>query len=419
MRNVWIIIRREYFERVRTKAFWIMTMLVPALMAGITILPAKLMMSQRGEKKKIAVVSSDRTFAEALQKALADLSDGTGRNQYTIEILTPGTTEQEKQLYDRVARSELDGYLWATNDALAAKKLVYKARTTTDMLEGGLLTRAAQVAHMEQQLAAAGVSAEKVRELLNEKLDVETQRVTGGTSTKASGRAAFFATFALVMTLYMSIILHGVAVMRSVLEEKTSRIVEVLLASVTPKELMAGKIIGVGAVGLTQLALWYTAGFVFLGPGLVAARGVMGSIEIPTIALAMFPVFFILGYFLYASLWAMLGAMSNSEQEAQQMQFFVMMPLILSTVLMAPAITSPNSTMVAAFSLFPFCTPLLMYVRIAAGEVPLWQLGLSIVLMLAAVYVVLVVASRIYRVGILMYGKRPTLPELIKWFRYA
>jgi ABC-2 type transport system permease protein len=193
----------------------------------------------------------------------------------------------------------------------------------------------------------------------------------------------------------------------------------VLLASVTPKELMAGKIIGVGAVGLTQLALWYAAGFAFLGPGLLAARGVMGPIEITPMALTMFPVFFVLGYFLYATLWAMLGAMSNSEQDAQQMQFFVMMPLILSTVMMGPAITSPNSPMVVAFSLFPFCTPLLMYVRIAAGEVPMWQLGLSIVLMLAAVYVVLVVASRIYRVGILMYGKRPTLPELIKWFRYA
>ncbi|MBI2678239.1 MAG: ABC transporter permease [Candidatus Koribacter versatilis] len=419
MHNVFIIIRREYIERVRTKAFWIMTMLVPALMAGITILPAKLMMTQAGEKKKLAVVSSDRGYGETLEKSLADLSKDVGRNQYTVEIVTPGTPEQEKQLYDRVARGELDGYLWATDDALASKKLVYKARTTTDMLEGGPLMRAAQAARLEQQLAAAGMNAEKVHELLNEKLEVETERVAAGKSTKASGRAAFFATFALVMTLYMSIILHGVAVMRSVLEEKTSRIVEVLLASVTPKELMAGKIIGVGAVGLTQLALWYAAGFVFVGPGLLAARGVMGPIEIPPVALAMFPVFFLLGYFLYASLWAMLGAMSNSEQEAQQMQFFVMLPLILSTVLMGPAITSPNSTMVAAFSLFPFCTPLLMYVRIAAGEVPVWQLALSIVLMVAAVYVVLVVASRIYRVGILMYGKRPTLPELIKWFKYA
>src|SRR3954464_14371501 len=302
MRNVLTIIRREYIERVRTKAFWITTILVPALMSAITILPAKLMMSQRGDKKQIAVVGSDRAYAEALQRSLADLNKDVGRNEYTIEIVTPGTPEQEKQLYDRVARAELDGYLWATNDALASKKLIYKARTTTDLLEGGLLTRAAQVARMEQQLAAAGIDANRVRELMNEKLDVETQRVSAGKSTKASGRAAFFATFALVMTLYMSIILHGVAVMRSVLEEKTSRIVEVLLASVTPKQLMAGKILGVGAVGLTQLALWYGAGFAILGPALVAARSAMGPIEIPAMALIMFPVFFILGYFLYASL---------------------------------------------------------------------------------------------------------------------
>ena len=256
--------------------------------------------------------------------------------------------------------------------------------------------------------------------LLNERMEMRTERVTAGKqATQTSSRTEFFLSLTLVMILYMSIIMHGIAVMRSVLEEKTSRIVEVLLASVTPKELMAGKIIGVGAVGLTQLALWYAAGFVFVGPGLLAARSMMGPIQVPMMAIAMFPVFYVLAFFLYATLWAMLGAMSNSEQEAQQMQFFVMMPLILSTMVMVPALTNPNSPIAVGFSLFPFSTPLVMYARIAAQGAPMWQVALSIVLMLAAIYVVLLVAARIYRVGILMYGKRPTLPELIKWFKYA
>jgi ABC-2 type transport system permease protein len=213
--------------------------------------------------------------------------------------------------------------------------------------------------------------------------------------------------------------MHGIAVMRSVLEEKTTRIVEVLLASVTPKELLAGKILGVGAVGLTQLAIWYAAGFFFAGAGLLAARSMMGPLQLPIMAIVMFPVFYVLAFFLYATLWAMLGAMSNSEQEAQQMQFFVMMPLIFSTIIMIPALTNPSSPLAVGFSLFPFSTPLVMYARIAAQGAPLWQIALSVALMIGAIYVVLVVASRIYRVGILMYGKRPTLPELIKWFKYA
>ena len=419
MRNVWTIIKREYLERVRTKAFWITTMLVPALMFGATVLPAKLMMSQRGSNKKVALVASSPAYAAGFQRSLSGMTKDLNRADYAVETITPGTPEQEQGLRARVEKSELDGYLVATDSALATHKLTYYARSTTDLMEGGLLARAAQQADMEQQLGAAGLSAEKIEALLNEKIDVETKRVSAGKSVTSSGRSAFFLTFGLVMTLYMSIILHGIAVMRSVLEEKTSRIVEVLLASVTPKELMTGKILGVGAVGLTQLAFWYGSG-ALLGVGMaVQIKMITGSLDIPVVPLALFPVFFLLGYFLYAALWAMLGAMVNSEQEAQQMQFFVIFPLFVSLILMGPTITNPNSALAVGVSLIPFCTPLLMYVRIAAGDVPVWQIGVGIALMLAAIWLTLVVASRIYRVGILMYGKKPTLPELVKWFKYA
>jgi ABC-2 type transport system permease protein len=388
-------------------------------MFGATVLPAKLMMSQRGNNKKIALVTTAPAYAGAFQRALADMTRDLHRAEYAVETVTPGTPEQEKDLRARVEKGGLDGFLVATDAALATRRLTYYARATTDLMEGGLLARAAQQADMEQQLGAAGVSREKIAALLSEKIDVETQRLSAGKSVASSGRTAFFLTFGLVMTLYMSIILHGVAVMRSVLEEKTSRIVEVLLAAVTPKELMAGKILGVGAVGLTQLAFWYGSGAV-LGIGMAAQiRMLTGSLDLPVLPLALFPLFFLLGYFLYAALWAMLGAMVNSEQEAQQMQFFVVFPLFVSLILMGPTITNPNSALAVSVSLIPFCTPLLLYVRIAAGDVPAWQIGLGVALMLLTIWLTLVVASRIYRVGILMYGKRPTLPELIKWFRYA
>ena len=419
MHNVWIIIRREYFERVRTKAFWITTFLVPALMAAITILPAKLIMSQRGGEKHIAVVASDEAFGHTLERSLQRTATDSNGAKYTVDVVTPGTPQQQSDLKGRVERGELDGFLWAPDDALAAQKISYSARTTSDLLEAGTLRAAAKMAQLERDLGKFGVSGDKVQDLLKQNLDVEMVKVSAGHAAKAAGKGAFFGVMALVLTLYMAIIFHGVAVMRSVLEEKTSRIVEVLLASVTAKELMAGKILGVGAVGLTQLALWYAAGAAVVGPSMLMARGFTGPIEISGAAMAFFPVFFVLGYFLYSALWAMLGAMSNSEQEAQQMQFFVMMPLIMASMLLGPAILNPGSTLVVVASLFPFCAPLIMYVRIAASEVPAWQIGLSIALMIATVYLVLVVASRIYRVGILMYGKRPTLPELIKWFKYA
>jgi ABC-2 type transport system permease protein len=420
MHNVWIIIRREYLERVRTKSFWVMTFLVPALMGAAIILPSKLMMSQKGEAKHIAVIASTTEIVTAVDQALARTAqDGPG-DKYTVDAVTPGTSEQLDQQLTRVENGQLDGVLVATDDALNSKELKYSSRNNAGVVETGVLTNAGRMAYMERELKKFGVPRETIDTLQREKFDLKTERVSlGKKATQTSSRSEFFATLTLVMILYMSIIMHGIAVMRSVLEEKTSRIVEVLLASVTAKELMAGKIIGVGAVGFTQLALWYAAGMIFAGPALIAARNVMGPMQIPVLALAMYPVFFTLGYFLYATLWAMLGAMSNSDQEAQQMQFFVMMPLIFSTIVMVPALTNPNSPMAVGFSLFPFSTPLVMYARVAVQGAPVWQIALSIALMLGAVYVVLVVASRIYRVGILMYGKRPTLPELVKWFRYA
>lgn len=420
MHNVWTIIRREYLERVRTKAFWITTVLVPVLMAAVTILPTKLMMSQRGQAKHIAVLSGSEEFGRAVEQSLNRSAQDVSSDKYTVEVIVPGSPEQQKEQRARLESGQLDGVLLATDDALKDKKLTYSSLTNASLIETGVLTNAVKMAYMGKQLASHGVSGEMIDGLLREKLDLETERVAAGKqATRTSSRTEFFVTLTLVMVLYMSIVLHGVAVMRSVLEEKTSRIVEVLLASVTPKELMAGKIVGVGAVGLTQLAVWYGAGFLFLAPGLMAAGSTMGTLAVPTMALVVFPIFFVLGYFLYAALWAMLGAMSNSEQEAQQMQFFVMMPLIFASLVMIPALTNPNSPLAVAFSLFPFCTPLVMYARIAAQGAPVWQVALSIGLMIGAVWITLVVASRIYRVGILMYGKRPTLPELIKWFRYA
>jgi ABC-2 type transport system permease protein len=207
--------------------------------------------------------------------------------------------------------------------------------------------------------------------------------------------------------------------MRSVLEEKSSRVMEVLLSAVTAKELMAGKIVGVGAVGLTQLAVWSLMGLTVAAPAVAAMREQLAGMQLNLNAVIYFFIFFILGYLLYSSLFAALGAMVNTEQEAQNLQFFVMLPLILSTVLMMLVMRQPDSTVSMVSSLFPFCTPILMYIRILVQQPPMWQILLSIGLLIATNYGVLVVCSRIYRVGILMYGKRPTLPELAKWLRYA
>jgi ABC-2 type transport system permease protein len=222
----------------------------------------------------------------------------------------------------------------------------------------------------------------------------------------------------MVMIMYMTVLLYGINVMRAILEEKTSRIMEVMLSTASAREMMAGKILGVGAVGLTQIAIWAVAAAIFSGGALFASAATLKGV-ISLKLLVFFAVFFLLGYALYSVLCAAVGSMVNSEQEAQQMQFVVMMPMILSVIILVNIIQNPSTPLAFWGSIFPLTAPLIMFTRVALESPPAWQIGLSIVLMLATVYGLVWLCGRIYRVGILMYGKKPTLPEIIKWIKYA
>lgn len=193
---------------------------------------------------------------------------------------------------------------------------------------------------------------------------------------------------------------------------------EVMLATVTPKELMAGKIIGVGGVGLTQVLIWSILGLAVAFSS-AAASGLLQGVNFSGAMIAYFIIFYLLGYLLYSAFAAALGAAVNSEEEAQQLQFFVMLPLILSMMLLGVVFSEPSSSAAVALSLFPFFAPILMYLRVVLEQPPFWQMALCIALLALTTYAVLLVCARIYRVGILMYGKRPTLPEILKWVRYA
>ena len=219
--------------------------------------------------------------------------------------------------------------------------------------------------------------------------------------------------------LFTTVLVYGISVMRSVLEEKNSRVMEVLLSALTPKELMAGKIIGVAAVGLTQIAIWAALGAVLGGPYALAARGALQGVSIPPATLIFFAVFFLLGYLLYSSMYAALGALVSTDQEGQQLQIVVMGPLLFAYLMMFGVLRQPNATFSLVLSLVPFFAPLLMYMRIMVQPPPAWQVALSIALMVATIYGMVSLCARIYRIGILMYGKRPTLPEIWKWLRYT
>jgi ABC-2 type transport system permease protein len=426
MHNMLLIARREYLERVRSKAFLFMTIFIPALMFAVTVLPSLIAMRSLGGPKHLVIAATDRQTAELireqLQEPAEDSPDGglqtrntPARPRYEAEVDTNVSDSERAALNEKVKQKQLDGVIWATDEALAANKISFVTRDVSNLNDTFGLNQVVSRALHRRVLQKKGLNDSEIESALR---PVNMELLSPGGTAPSNPLTTFFSVFAMVMLLYITVLLYGNNVMRAVLEEKTSRIMEVMLSAATPKEMMTGKILGVGAVGLTQVAIWAATGILSQGIGLAAAGALKGVISLKLGI--YFPLFFLLGFTLFSTMYAAIGAMVNSEQEAQQLQFLVAMPLIASVVVLVQILQNPATPLATWASIFPLTAPLIMFTRIALDPtVPVWQIALSIGLLVATIYGLMVLCGRIYRIGILMYGKKPTLPEIMKWIKYA
>ena len=414
MNRLWTIVRREYLERVRSKAFVIATLLGPILMAALTIAPA-LMAGRAGKALHLAILDETGRLESPLAAALKTqkLQD---QPRFILEPRGDGEPGAvESALKTKVLEGKLDGYLKLPADALARSAAEYYGKTVSNMMDLRLLENAVSAAITSERLSGAGVDRSRIEELTRA-TDLRPVRLSASGEREDRG-AGFLLSFVLLMMLYTTLIMWGQAVLTSVIEEKSNRVVEVIVSAVRPHHLLAGKLLGVGAAGLTQFMAWALTLFAIslLGAG---AMGSMGGGKLPEIApltLVFFVVYFLLGYLMYAALFAALGACVNTTQEAQSLAFPVMMPLILAVIFFPMVLQAPDSTLAVGLSLVPFFAPLLMFLRISILAPPAWQIALSVSTCVLTIVAIMLVASRIYRIGILMYGKRPTFPEIMKW----
>ncbi len=419
MRNTWLILRREYLERVRTRTFIVSTLLFPALIAAIFTISSKFATLKTSGTRHIVVVADDTAFARAVQWQLEQSQGLRGEgHRYQLEVITPTTEPVREELLEKVSRNQIDGFLWLDAQALNQRKVKYIARETSDFIEVRTLQVALNTALLRKQLLDRGATAEEADQYTSG-MELEAVAVLRGKETRSPGPLQLVSALMLTMMLYVTLLLYGVAVMRSVVEEKTSRVMEIMLSSANARQLMAGKLLGVGAVAMTQILIWILMAALLLAPGILAARSQWAGLDFSALAFPAFALFFVLGYFLYSSMFAALGAMVNSEQEAQQWQLFVTIPIVIPVLMMTYVTRQPNAPLSIWTSLVPFFAPILMYTRIVIKTPPLWQIALCVALLMASIWGLLILCSRIYRVGILMYGKRPTLPEIWKWLRYA
>jgi ABC-2 type transport system permease protein len=255
---------------------------------------------------------------------------------------------------------------------------------------------------------------------LMKQVTVKTAQVKDGKVVTSDAGKTFWTGYLMMFLLYFSVTYFSMNVARSVIQEKTSRIFEVMLATVKPNDMMAGKMLGVGAAGLTQIVIWVLLAAA-VSFGTLVAHGAAGQIHLGVswLQVTAFCVYFLLGFTLYSAIAAAAGACFNAESEVQQMSIAIVLPMLVAMLSYGYITSSPNAPYSVILSIFPLTAPLAMFLRMLAQTPPLWQIALSVVILLLTIYGTLWVAARIYRIGILMYGKRPTLPELLRWLRYA
>lgn len=414
MRNILLIARREYLEQIRGKAFKITTILIPLVFIGILavmILPGKYW----GTGKHIVVATENLALAERMKTQLMADKDA----KMTVDTLAPATEADRARLHAAMDRKEIDGFVWVEAPANGEEKVTYVSRSAGDFTTDERLDEGVNHALVEQRLTKQGIAGDEVAPL-TKNVDITTMVYRNGKESPSSALSTLFFGEAMAFLLTFTVVMYGMNVGRSVIQEKTSRIFEVMLSTVKASEMLAGKLIGIGAVGLTQILIWVALGALLMSSALVT-KWMAGAAkpEVPVVELVLLCIYFVLGYALYSTFFAGLAATCDTEQELQQYAPLAAVPVWLSFGMFVYILSNPNSIWSVLISLFPPTAPITMAFRFTALFPPVWQIALSLALMVAAIYVVLWVSSRIYRVGILMYGKRATLPEMLRWLRYS
>lgn len=442
--KIGVIISHEYLSRVKAKWFLLSTLLAPlalVLMVMIPVLAAVL--AGEGNEGKTAVLDRTGILGEKV------IQSDTG-------VFTSAGTATEAELKERVVSTELMAYVVIPADVLDSGRVLMYSRGGSGIAFESTVSRSIEPFVVKARLQRAGTDT-SVIQLVEEGIAVQSLKITEkGLEEDTSGASAAIG-YGAGFVIYMLIFLYGSMVMRGVVEEKANRIVEVLASSARPFQIMMGKVVGIGLVGLTQLALWFILGAVALitlatlipGTGAGAeqlqqlqamqggipspANGMaanmqatstamqIGSVSLPSLSplfFVLFVFYFLSGYFIYATFYAAVGSAVDQEADANSLAFPIALPVILTLLFIGNVLAAPNGTAAVVLSLIPLFTPILMTVRIAATDVPAWQILLSIALTIGTFFGAVWIASRVYRIGILSYGKPPSFKQIFKWLRY-
>jgi ABC-2 type transport system permease protein len=427
MAKLWAIIKREYVERVRSKWFVIATLFGPIFFSAIIIVPAWLSSRSKATSDIYNSTILDATgngFGHRLAVNIA--GDSTiPRRMPEVRVVAPSMLSQaESTATHEVMDKDKTGYVVVDQQTLAGESARYAGRNATSIADMAQIKSAIRETILASRLEKVGLDNSRMKEITFIPLDFSTERITEK-GRAGSGIASVMFGFAIGFLLYASIVIYGQTIMSGVLEEKTTRVAEVVMSSVPTDTLLAGKVLGVGAVGLTQQIIWIVTTYVLLklrAPIMARFGAPAMSFTLPDISLGaglIFLMFFLFGFIFYSSLFAAVGSSVNSESEARQAASPLMIMIISTAVFIQPVLLNPTGTTARVLSLVPFSSPIIMPIRMAVIGIPPLELAASLGFLAIGCIVALWLASRIYRVGLLMYGKRPSIREMARWVSYS
>jgi ABC-2 type transport system permease protein len=441
VRKLGVVFKREYLERVRSKWFLIGTLLGPVFFAMITVVPILI-----SSKTKASTDLANVTIIDATSSGMGERVAAALRERFPLSpapgvrsVDAASVPREEDRAALAVQNKETRGYLVLDSNTVAGRSARYAGRNAGSLGDVEQISGIVRQQVLAQRLQSEGIDARRVAALTGTRLDVRTEKIGDHGKEKGSGLGTALFGYVIALLLYMMIVLYGQTVLRGTMEEKTTRVAEVVVSSVNTDTLLAGKILGIGLVAITQVLSWVALSIALmvygapllekkLGAGAVAAAGggagtasamasAIPSISMPTLGALL--CFFVLGFIFYASLFAAIGAMVSSQEDVQQASMPVMLLLISSVIFMTPIMTNPGSALARTMSLLPFSAPILMPLRMTLIPVPWYEVAASLAGVALACLAAIWVSARIYRVGLLMYGKKPGFAELARWVRYA
>ena len=417
MKKILKIIKREFLTKVFTKGFLIGTVLGPVFILGISFGPAYFMNLTSYKPLTFRVVDYSHRLAAKLPEIFPDTLKN-GQPRFVFSEMNPRVYEQKKDaIRQEVEKGLIDAVLIIPEDIFEMGTVTYMAKSVSNIdliqkLQSGISSYV-----NNERLREAGLDPRLIKKLTG-KVKIQTIKVVKGKEKKRGFSQEYISSMMFLMILYITIIMYGSSILRGVIEEKNSRIIEVLLSSTNSFQLMMGKLFGVGVVGLVQYLIWAGMGIASFFIASSSIPDIAELINISPVTLVYFVLFFVIGFFTFSTLYMAVGAMSSDMQDAQSLSTPVTLLIVLPFIISFMVIKDPTTHVSQILSFVPFFTPLIMFLRISLVMPPLWEIVTSLVVNIITIIALVWISARIYRVGILMYGKRPTVPEIIRWIRY-